>query len=247
MNILLYDIETAPSLAHVWAHYETNVLDYEYEWYILSFAYKWLGKPVKAYSLPDFKLYKKDDQNDKDLVVKLHDLMSEADVVIAHNGIDFDNKKSNARFIAHNLLPPSPYKSVDTLRIARKYFAFQSNKLNDLCQHLGLGKKVSTGGYELWQGCMKGDKKAWSKMVRYNKNDVILLEKLYLKLLPWIENHPNVNVLSDVPNACPNCGSIRLHHKGYGINMVGKYARFQCQDCGKWGKGKPIKTSVNIR
>ena len=129
-------------------------------------------------SLVDFpSAYKKDPENDSSLVKALWDLIDEADVVIAHNGDKFDMRKANARFVAHGLGPASPVKQVDTLKVARRYFMFNSNKLDHLGAHLGLGRKVDTGGFETWAGCMRGDMKFWKRMTKYAKQDVDLYAK----------------------------------------------------------------------
>lgn len=245
----MFDIENSPSSGlfyELWK--EGNIVSIEKQWYLLSFAYKWLGeKKTHVISLPDFKLYKKDKENDRDLVKALHEIMSEADVVIAHNGNNFDIKKSNARFIFHGLKPTTPFKSIDTLQVARRYFQFTSNRLNDLGVYLGLGKKLKTGGFDTWKGCMNGDMKAWKLMCEYNKQDVVLLEKIYLTMLPWIQNHPNVNILDERVGACPNCASTKIIKRGYGITLTTKYPRYRCTDCGRWSRGKAIKTEVVIR
>ncbi len=247
-KILLYDIETSPNLAYVWGKYEQNVIAFEKEWHMLSFAYKWYGdEEVKAYGLHNFKTFKKDKTNDKELVMKLHELFNEADIIIGHNSNDFDNKKSNARFIYHGLTPPSPYKTIDTKRVAKRYFNFNSNSLNDLGSYLRVGNKVPTGGFDLWLGCMAGKKDAWNKMIEYNKQDVALLEEIYTVFRPWIHNHPNVNILNEQSHNCTACGSNRLQKRGFGVNINTKYQRLQCLDCGKWNKTKPITVELEVR
>ncbi len=208
----------------------------------MSFAYKWEGdKTVKAYSLPDFNTYKKDPKNDRELVKKLWELMDEADVVVAHNGISFDIKKSNARFLYHGLKAPAPFKTVDTLLVARKYFKLTSNRLNDVCQHLGIGAKVRTGGLDLWMDCIDGKMEAWRKMVIYNKMDVILLESLYLRLRGWMATgHPNMGLYSGNEKACPVCGGTHVQKRGTMPTLKYLWIRLQCMDCGKWFKGDKI-------
>lgn len=235
-KILLFDIETMANLAYVWGKYEQNVISYEKEWYMLSFAYKWLDeKSVNVVSLPDFKGYSKSKTNDKDLVKALWKLFDEADIIIAHNAVSFDVKKSNAKFIEHGLPPPSPYKIIDTKLVARRYFNFNSNKLDDLGNILGLGRKIDTGGFELWLGCASGDKSAWKKMCAYNKQDVVLLEKVYLKLRSWMNPHPHVGALDGHRGNCPACNSTNLQKRGFGIrgNQI-RVQRYQCIDCGGW-------------
>jgi hypothetical protein len=239
-RILLFDVENAPSLGwfyDLWK--EGNIVGTKAEQYFLSFAYKWFDEAlVKSFSLPDFKGYKPGSENDEALVRALWKLFDEANILIAHNGDGFDVKKANARFAYYGLPPPSPYKTVDTLKVARKYFKFTSNKLDNLGDHLGYGRKVVHTGFNLWKGCMTGDPKAWKKMVQYNKRDVVLLEQIYLHFRPWIENHPNVSILSDIPDGCPNCASTNLLKRGYGITKTGKRQRYQCSDCGSWSRGQ---------
>jgi uncharacterized protein YprB with RNaseH-like and TPR domain len=246
-KILIYDIEISPSLGYVWAKWETNVLDYKKEWYILSFSAKWLGeKKIVTKGLCDYKSYSKDKEDDKEITKDLWKLFDEADIIIAHNGDSFDIKKTNARFIYHELDPPSPYKTVDTKKVAKRYFSFNSNSLNDLCKHFNFGQKEHTGGFELWKGCMSGDKKAWKTMLTYNKQDVVLLEKLYMKLRSWHTSHPNLKTFNEEQPVCKICSSDKMQKRGFGVNKSTKYQRFQCQDCGAWDKGTGKKHEETI-
>ena len=175
-------------------------------------------------------------------------LLDKADVVIAHNGDSFDIKKTNTRFAIHGMKPPSPYKSIDTKKLAKKYFKFDSNKLDDLGMYLSVGKKLSAGGFATWKGCMQGDKKSWKRMVDYNKQDVVLLEKVYLALRPWMTNHPNINILDERLGACPTCGSDKVQKRGWAITPVNRKQRYHCQNCGRWSMGRSEKnTGIIIR
>lgn len=232
VKILLNDIETSPNLAYVWGKYEQNVIEFETQWYMLSFSARWLGGKHITRGLIDYSGYKKDKENDRKLVTELWGLFNEAEIIIGHNLDNFDIKKSNARFTYHKLTPPAPYKTVDTLKVARKHFAFNSNRLNDLADYLNIGRKIETGGFKLWLGCMSGDKKSWENMKRYNRNDVILLERVYKRLLPWMTSHP---YFTD-GLTCPKCDSIHIQFRGYTKTITSKFKRFQCQSCGGWGR-----------
>jgi len=247
---LLFDIETAPNLGFVWGKWQQDVIEFDRDWYILCFCSKWLDKrKITCHALPNFKRYDVDREDDKRVVKKLWKLFDEADILVAHHGDPFDVKKANARFVAHDLPPPSPYKTVDTVKVARKHFKFDSNKLDELGRYLGIGRKLPTTGFALWKGCMEGDKKAWAKMVRYNRQDVKLLEEVYLILRPWMPNHPNVNILSDKRGACPTCGENRLVKRGQTIvGRVNKRQNYQCRSCGAYSQGKLEKyTPLDIR
>lgn len=173
------------------------------------------------------------------MVRRAWDLLSEADVVVHYNGSKFDIPVLNQEFILHDLTPPSPFKEVDLLKVVRKRFRFHSNKLDYVAQRLGLGSKVDHKGMDLWKGCMAGDARSWKTMRRYNIQDVVLLRKLYHRLLPWIPSHPNHGVYEggDEPT-CRNCGSTKLQSRGYAYTTTMVYRRFKCTSCGAWGRGR---------
>ena len=240
LKILMLDIETSPTLANMWGMYQ-ELTSYDFivkDWRILCWAGKFLGdKKIHSSALVDFpKEYQKNPENDRLILEKLWKLMDEADIICGHNINDFDIKKINARFIQNGFKAPSPYRTIDTLKICRSSFAFTSNKLNDVSQMLGLGQKVDTGGFKLWRDCIKGDMKAWHKMVKYCKNDIVLLEKVYMKLRPFMSQHPHMNIESPRP-CCPKCASSAIQFRGYSLTSTGKFRRFQCQNsaCGGWG------------
>ena len=237
-KILLLDIETKPVQAYVWSLWKQNVgiNQIEADWSVLTWAAKWLDDDEM---LSDSQWYYESDDTEHDyrVVDSMWELLDEADIVIGHNSDKFDLKKLNARFAYHKMPPPSPYQKIDTLKVARKHFNFTSNKLDYLAQHLGVGKKMKTGGFELWTGCMKGDEDSWNKMLKYNKRDVKILEKVYKRLLPWITNHPNVSVYSDKEErVCPNCGSHKVYKRGHYYTKIGRYQKYICDGCGAFSK-----------
>jgi hypothetical protein len=240
VRTLLWDIETSPNLGWIWGKWEQNVIKFDREWHILSIAWKWLGdKNVQVKGLPDYPRYKVDTEDDLDLVALAHSLFCEADIVVGHNGKAFDTKKGQSRMFVQGYDPPSPFKEIDTLKVARKYFAFNSNRLDDLCQSIGLGKKLDTGGFETWLGCIRGDRKAWAQMKQYNAHDVVLLEGLYLRLQPWIAGHPNVATISGRPDVCPKCGSdAGMIRRGYTSTSVSRRVSYQCKGCGGYSSGR---------
>ena len=171
----------------------------------------------------------------KVMLQRIHDLISEADAVVHYNGSRFDMPILNKEFLLNNLAPPAPYKQIDLLRVVRKEFRFPSNKLDYVAQRLGLGKKTSHEGYQLWVKCMNREPAAWKVMEKYNKQDVVLLEKVYDRLLPWIgKQHPNRNLFDG--KGCPTCGSDKLQKRGFSYTVSGKFQRYQCTSCGSWAK-----------
>jgi DNA polymerase elongation subunit (family B) len=166
----------------------------------------------------------------------IHGLLQDADAVIHYNGTKFDMPTLNKEFLLHKLPPPPPIKQVDLLRVVKSQFRFPSNKLDYVAQRLGLGKKNSHEGHTLWIKCMNGDKKAWKTMESYNIQDVILLEKLYNKLLPWVKQPINLNLMKKNRDGfdCPTCGKSHLMSKGFRYTTTGAYQRYQCKACGAY-------------
>lgn len=231
-RIVLLDIETSPFVGYTWGKYDQTVIKQIRGWELLSFAYKDLGaSKVKCIARPDFA-----DTTDESIVKEAWKVLDDASVVIAHNGDRFDFAKLRAKFVAYNLPPPRPFKTIDTKKIAKAHFGFYSNSLNDIARDLGLGEKIETGGFELWEGCMAGDPAAWRKMRRYNSHDVTLLERVYLKLRAWHPTHPNI-ALMDIGGTvtdCPVCASEKVQRRGYQVMQKRRAARLHCQDCGAW-------------
>lgn len=247
MKILLYDIETAPNVVRTWGVYEQNALEVLEDWYIISFSWKWADeKTAHVLALPDFPLYKKQPKNDRELVKKLWELFDEADIIIAHNGDQFDYKKAQSRFIKQKLKPHKPVIKIDTKKLAKRNFGFASNKLDELGRELGIGRKEQTGGYSLWRRCLAGDLRAWAIMKRYNKQDVVLLEQVWLALSPYSDNQPNRNVWkTGGPECCPrpSCGG-PLKKMGFRYTLTQKYRQYSCTVCGAYARGGKLPRSI---
>lgn len=230
-RILYWDIETAPMLEWVWNRWMDGALAVEQDSYILAVSYVWNdAKTPKVLTLSDYPNYDPAVPNDLPLLEQCHELMNQADITVAHNGDKFDHKVMNARYVINGLPPTKPTLQVDTLKTARRHFKFESNKLDELGRVLGLGNKVSTGGYGLWAGCMQGDPAAWRKMKQYNKRDVTLLRDVYKKLLPWDTSHPNVQGFTG--HGCTRCGSPSAIKRGFYRTKTAKYQQYQCNHCG---------------
>jgi hypothetical protein len=231
-RVILYDVETAPSLGYYFDLYkEGNIVSTVAPWFMLSFAYKVQGqKKIHYHCLADYPGYAKNKTCDKALVTDLHRLVfSSADILIGHNIDRFDSRKSKARFLAHGLPPPPPVKTIDTLKLARRVFKLDSNRLAAVGEYLGLGGKAVTTGWKLWESCMGGDLKAWRQMGVYNKRDVDLLEQVYEKLAPW---NPNAPYTSGV--GCPSCYSERVTKQGIKTTLSGRRQQMRCLDCLHW-------------
>ena len=244
-RILILDIETVPMKAYVWKRWKENIsLDQTIsEWFILCWSAKWLNNEYTYYDNLTPEEIK--EENDYRILSSLYNLLDEADIVIAHNGSHFDIPKINSRLIVNGFNPPSPYKQIDTLDVAKKQFGFSSNKLDALATYFGIENKNETN-FNLWKKCLEGDKEAIDYMVKYNINDVEILEKVYLRLRPWIKNHPNMSIYNDNKLVCSCCGSAKLEpikDSTYDTN-ISKFPIFRCKNCGAISRSR---VSVNTK
>lgn len=243
-KILVLDIETAPILASVWQLWDQNVglNQIKQDWSILSWGAKWYD-PKNPKVIYKDQRNSKNLENDKELLQDLWKLLDESDIVVTQNGKKFDTKKINARFIINGMKPPSSYKQIDTLVLAKKYFGFTSNKLEYMADKLNKKykklKHEKFSGFELWKECLAGNLKAWKEMERYNKHDVLSLEELYTTLIPW-DNSINFNVYHSGTETVCTCGSTNFIRNGFNYQSNGKFQRYTCKNC-----GSEISSKVN--
>jgi len=245
-RIKTLDIETSPITAYVWGTFKQNIglNQIVQEWTILSYCVKDLGVKRVRYEDTSGKANPRDDY---DLCVKLHAELTDCDIVIAQNGVAFDLKKVNARFIEHGLAPVAPIKCIDTMLVAKQVARFTSNKLEWLSKHLTDTPKYAHSkfpGMELWTECLKGNRAAWREMKKYNCIDVPATEELYLKLRPYMQGHPNLAAYYDDEHTrCPRCASVNVTAIGQAYTQTGEYTRYQCGDCGGFARSRYTQNS----
>lgn len=243
-KILTLDIELFPNLAYVYGLFKQNIslAGLKESARVCCFAAKWLGeRDVMFYS---------ERQDRTGMLDAAHSLLSEADIVVHYNGTSFDIPHLRRELFVASYPPPAPFQEIDLLRIIRNRFKFTSNKLAYILPQLGLEGK---GHMDMddWIQCMLGNERAWRKMELYCRRDVRIEEKLYLRVRPWIKNHPNVNLYSEatglLPEACANCGSGLLILEGFRYTQNGKYQRYHCRKCGAWGTGGKAVSRIETR
>jgi hypothetical protein len=253
-RILLLDIETQACLIAIFQKQMKNTYiksdQIISDWYILSYSYKWLYDD----SLYGEVLTKEEvlEENDLRLCKGIYNILDEADIVIVHN-VPFDIQNINTRFLIHGIFPPSPYKTVDTLVTARNKFGFTHNNLGAIATTLGFPTKKDTN-FSLWKKCMFGDENSLKYMLEYNKQDIIVLEYVYLSFRPYINNHPNWNNYNNTKDCCPVCGGKHIKHieEKYYYSFINLYNVYRCIDCGSIVRDrtlvkredKPLITSI---
>ena len=249
-KILVFDVETAPLRSYTWGLWKVNVAPVQIisDWFMLTWSAKWLfEEDVFSGRLTPEEALAEDDSR---ITADIWKLLNEADIIIAHNARRFDVKKLNTRFLLNGLNPPMPYQIIDTLEHLKKKFSISSNRLDYVNKLLNIDRKMDTGGFALWDGCMKGDEDSLIKMEKYNIVDVEILEETYLRLRPWIQPHPNLGLfIEDDVDKCPSCGSGELLFGGTPYTTAANtYESFRCGSCGSVGRSKKaIKNRTTTR
>lgn len=237
-RILLFDVETAPMECYMWSLWQKYVGPeaVKKDISLLSWSAKWLFEPEilsKAVTVDEAS-----NREDASIVKDIWNLLDEADIVVAHNGLKFDNRVLNTRFMMNGLTPPMPYRTIDTLRVAKRNFQLSSYKLDYINKMFNLTPKRETN-FDLWIRCVTGDSEALAEMEEYNRIDVIALEECYLHIRPWIKGHPNWALFVDTDTeVCTNCGSQELTWRGRYFTPAGRYKAFRCQSCGAIGRSR---------
>jgi DNA polymerase elongation subunit (family B) len=231
VRVLTLDIESKPMRSYHWGLFKQFISINQIEDHggLLCFAGKW-------YDEKETFFHSEWEDGYEAMVEAAHRVLSEADILISYNGIRYDVKRLNNEFLKLGMKPPKPFKHVDLFRVNKQQFDLPSGKLDYLAQQLGIGSKTAHSGFQLWLDVMAGDPVARAKMEEYNRQDVLLTEKNYDKLLPWIPNHPHLGMWIGDSFLCPNCGAPVDPEQpdGKAHTNVTAYNSWQCTDCGHW-------------
>jgi len=238
---LFYDIETSYNIVKSWrTGYGLTIQpgDIIHERAIMTIAWKWEGEDT-TYSMSW------DKGNDKHLVQKLVELLNEADEVVGHNIEKYDTAFLMTRALVHGILALPKYNQFDTLKKARAYFNFNSNKLDYLAKLMGLNGKYEHAGMKMWDdiimydilgvGSQKTRDEAMQEMMHYNSIDVIQTEEVFNRLRVYTEHETHHGVIMGKPKfTCPNDGSENVELVKTYVTKTGYIKRImRCNDCGQ--------------
>lgn len=248
LAVLVFDIETAPMLTHLW-HPKQKWVGAEQaisEPFMLTWAAKWYGKDrVMSKRLTGAEAK---EQDDKRIVLELAKLIRQADQIIAHNGDRFDIPRVNARVAEHGAEPLGPVQSIDTLKMVRQSFAWPYNDLNSLGRRLVGETKRPHGGFEMWRSAFQGDDRALREMEKYNRQDVVLLEKVFDAIRPYVRSLPALYEAAYLgQDACPHCGSKHMIRRGVRRTKASIYARFQCRECQRYTQARSAQEIPKLK
>lgn len=238
-KILLLDIETSPGEYYSWSK-DPQYLSPEKrikDWSILCWSAKWLFQPeiMGEIVTPEEAI----NRTERSIMGGIWELMNKADIVITQNGIKFDIKRLNTKFIKWGYSQPSHYLNIDTLKVAKEKFANTYNSLEEMGKDLlNLEDAKIKMDMRDWKKCVTGHQDYLDKMLTYCMNDVApLLEDVYLAMRSWMI-HPNLNLFTDHDrDVCPACESEELVWGEKYMTPSGVWNGFRCSSCGSLGRG----------
>ena len=165
------------------------------------------------------------------------DVFDQADLIIGHNADRFDARHLMGGWAEMGLPAPTPYKVVDTLKIARGTFAYESNTLDALNKRLGIDAKTDKYDSRVAKAAVAGDKEAQDRIRFYNMGDIAASEALFDRLRPYARNIPHLGMWTDDEMACPSCGhTMTATGKTVHAN-VQRYEHLHCDNCGAHARG----------
>jgi len=238
LKMLVLDIETSPFTAYSYNRWQVNISDAmrrDDDITILSYSYKWIGKD---------RVYYEENRkgDDTDILIKLSKVLTEADIVIGHNMQRFDAPMINTRLAMNGIAPCSPYRVIDTLKIAKKHYRFEKNSLDWVARSLGCSRKLehkNFPGMTIWIEMLNNNEEAWAENREYNMQDVLVTEEVYEKMKAFAKPHPSIVIGSgSTHKRCVTCGSKDLHEDGYHYTNASKFQRYRCDNCGSYSRGR---------
>lgn len=244
MKRVFWDIETSPNTGFFWRPGPKVSLDHNNiieERAIVCICWKWEGKK-RVHSL-EWDSFSPNIGSDKEMLkVFVRDVLQVADESVAHNGDRFDLPWVKGRCMKHGIDINPFQKTIDTCVWARK-MGLNSARLDYLGKFLFNKGKLHTD-YDMWRDIvLDGCQKSMKRMVRYCKEDVRLLERVYEKLAPFNKVKTHVGVQSGNGKAsCSHCG-----HEEWKVHQTKYTAAGTCQKvirCKKCGRYSTISESV---
>lgn len=207
-KVLIYDLETSPNIGWFWrAGYKQNIQPNQIvkERAIICVSYKWQGED-EVYNLTWDK-----NQCDKFLIEQFVEVLNEADLIVAHNGDNFDLKWLKTRALFHRIPMLPNYKQFDTLKLAKAKLYLNSNRLDYISKFLGFEGKIQTTP-DLWNKVvMLNDRNAMKDMLDYCDEDVRQLENVYNELQYLDNPRVHAGVLNnEVKYSSPISGGYNL-------------------------------------
>lgn len=247
-RILTFDIETRQGVylsfgpKAKWLRREQQVIRSS----IMSWAAKWYDQDETMFASISHapSMFKQPESvgGYRKMLTRLRDLLDEADIVVSYNGARFDEPRVRGELVRLGIPEPSPFRTLDLYKTTKR-MGWDYNSLAETASAVGIPddeSKTSHSGWSLWVDCLNGDPDAWALMETYNRQDVVLTERVMDLLRPYIKDHPNLGLWAGIDHlgrpvpVCSKCGSGDLHLVGGTGAKTAQtdYALFRCGNCG---------------
>ena len=250
VNAVTLDVERIPGRHSTWHRGQTITGPF----WDLNEIKAWTGKRIHADDVSEWPrticaAWKWYDQEDVEFAAEwevggydgfmraVWDVFDQADLIIGHNADRFDARHLMGGWAEMGLPAPSPHKVIDTLKIARGTFAYESNTLDALNKRLGIDAKTDKYDSRVAKAAVAGDKEAQDRIRFYNMGDITASEALFDRLRPYAKGIPHLGMWTDDEMACPSCGST-MTATGKTVHAnVQQYEHLHCPNCGAHARG----------
>lgn len=185
--------------------------------------------------------------DDRYLVEEFTKAFNTADYHVTWYGEGFDLRMLRSKSILYGLPPLAPVTHIDLWKTARRKFKLHSNRLNVWEQFLGVKHAKTPLRFEQWLAAAHGNREALDYIVEHNRNDVLVLEEVFVKMRPWLENVPVFGLFTGEDHVCPACGSPELLRRGYKTANTRIYQQYQCKACGHWSRSREALGTSALR
>src|SRR5690606_30846370 len=201
--IMAYDIECAPALVWTYDLWPKAIgIDQIVEHpRMVSFAaqFEQDGKRKSMVYRSEFH------HGRTEMLDTLHGMFDKADIVMGWNNRSFDDTYVMGEFALEGMERPSPFQSIDLMRVEKKHFRLMSRKLDYAARRFVDDQKDGVNALKIWREIKSAEgrvaessgeereqaerhlKRLWDKFARYNKQDVALLWKVRDEFLPWVD------------------------------------------------------------
>ena len=218
---------------------------------MLMYAYQWHGQEeIHCRTLLDTPETGDlpPEKRDRQLVKELGDLLDKADIIVAHYGSKFDCRFLQTRLLMHGF-PISDIrwaKIFDPCITARKQLKFQSNRMANIAEALGVEAQKSSIPKNIWYRSHTFDghwfTDAIDLMKTYCIQDVKVLYQISQAMRPLCRHLPAYRLMSQIDadiRICRDCGG-ELTYRGLYHTKSNSYQNFRCVSCGAWQRGDVI-------
>lgn len=169
-----------------------------------------------------------------------------------HNSDRFDVKMINAARMFSGLpgMPEWSKYTDDLEKQMRKHFRMPSQSLDYISHQLGLGGKIKME-FADWIDIVEKNENGWKafkRMIKYNKKDVVDTRKLWYHLSEHFEPKFNMATYIDERLCCrhEDCGSTDLKKNGTRYSGKTRYQEYHCRSCGRYAGRSPINSNGRI-